>query len=177
VHSLCHEELPKQQCSSSNTDLLTCTTKATTMTAQSTSSKNSAFEKQQTSSHPSYKLSADGACDEVGGARSKSPLNIHKALPPVPPLDSSISRTPQSASINTPSFAPSQDKTNRPSTACSVSSGRSRSSSKTDFRIITRGLVNPDMAGRKVALSPVEPDMYLNPGKYDPGNPSRSPRT
>jgi hypothetical protein len=33
------------------------------------------------------------------------------------------------------------------------------------------------MAGRNIKLSPVEPDMYLNPAKYDPGNPLKLPKT
>jgi hypothetical protein len=147
------------------------------MTARSAPSNDITFARLQTSNIHSNNLFIDGVSDKVGGARTESPVNINKALPPVPQLEPSIPRVPHSASSQSPSFAFSQDTTNRPSTASSTCSGRSPSSSKTDFRITTRGLINPDMAGRNIKLSPFEPDMYLNPAKYDPGNPPRSPTT
>jgi hypothetical protein len=147
------------------------------MTAWLAPSNDIALPRRQASNIRSNDLFIDGASDKVGGARSKSPVNINKALPPIPLLERLIPKVPHSASASTQSFACSQDTTNRPSTASSISSGRSRSSSKTDFRITTRCLINPDMAGRNIKLSPVEPDMYLNPAKYDPGNPPKSPET
>lgn len=147
------------------------------MTTSSRSLAKRNFRKQQKPYQSFPGLFLDGVCDEVDGARSKSPVNLYKALPPVPLLDNSISRTPQSASTNSTLFTNSQDTTYRPSTVSSLSSDRSRSSSKTDFRVVARGLLNPETAGLNVILSPVQPDMYLNPAKYDPGDPLKSPRT
>jgi hypothetical protein len=170
-------EQSKQQCSSSKRDSVTFLSTVSTMTEWSAPSNDITFARLQMSNIHSNNLFIDGVSDKVGSVRTKSPVNINKSLPPVPQLEPSIPRVPHSASPKTPSFAFSQDTTNRPSTASSICSGRSRSSSKTDFRITTRGLINPDMAGRNIKLSPIEPDMYLNPAKYDPGSPARSLKT
>ena len=177
LQSLCRKGRSKQSCSPCGTNIPACPLTKTTMPALSNPSNDTFFAGKSTLDHPAHELSVDGASNEVEGTRLKSPVNVHKALPPVPPPDSSVFKTAQSASTTTPSFAHSQATTTRPSTASSFSSGRSRSSSKTDFRILTRGLVNPDMAGRNLTLTPVEPDMYLHPTKYDPGNPPKSPKT
>jgi hypothetical protein len=151
--------------------------KTTTMTEQYTPSPDNTSQKQHTLNHPSHSLSANLTRQEVNGARAQSPANIHKALPPVPPFDSSISKPPQSTTTNSSSFADSQYTTHCSSPTSNVSSAKSQNSKKTEFRIITRGLVNPDIASGNTTLSPVQSDMYLNPAKYDPGNPPKSPRT
>lgn len=174
--SLCHNIQPKQQCLGSRRDFI-IRIKTTTMIEQYTPSPNNTSEKQHTLNRPSHSLSANLAKQEVNGGRSQSPANIHKALPPVPPFDSSISKPLQSTTTNSSSFSGSQDTTHCSSPTSNVSSAKSRSSKKTEFRIITRDLVNPDIARGNITLSPVQPDMYLNPAKYDPGNPPKSPRT
>lgn len=182
VYSLCHNIQPKQQqqqqqqCLVSRNGFIICI-KTTTMTEQYNPSTDNTSEKKHTLNHPSRFRSTNRARQEVHVARSQSPGNINKALPPVPPFDSSISRPPQSVTTNSSSFAHSQDTTHCPSPASNVSSAQSRSSRKTEFRTITRGLVHPDTAGGSITLSSVQPDMYGNLAKYDPANPPKSPRT
>jgi hypothetical protein len=171
-----HNAQSKQQSSSSyKRDSVTFLSKTSTTTTWLAPSNDITFARLHTSNIRSNDLFIDGASDEVGGCsvgiasqhQQRHCLLFHSwsvQLPNCP-----IQQVQASCHSRAPKI-----QTNRPSTASSISPGRSRSSSKMDT---TRGLINPDMAGRNTKLCPVDPDMYLNPTKYDPGNPPKSPKT
>jgi hypothetical protein len=127
---------------------------------------------------PAYNFSVDGAFDERPASPPKSPVNLNKALPAKPThLGSNAPYLPR-ADTRTPSLTYSQDTTYRPSTVSTVSSSLSQSSSKKGFRHLTRNLLHVDMDGNSIALSPInEPDIGLDPLKFDPLKSPKLPRS
>ena len=94
---------------------------------------------------------------------SRSPVNLHKALPP-PPGSLSASTPTSGTTVTSSSSRPHNTKFHsRASSASSLGI-----SSKKDFKYITRGLIHPGCKDLS-ALSPVQdPAMSLEPAKFDP---------
>ena len=133
-------------------------------------------DKLQPPNHSVNQLGLDGARDESDHSKPRSPLNLSKPLPPRP--SNAIPQTPQSHRTRTPSFTHSQDTTNRPSTASSLSSKFSQASSQANFRTLTRRLVKPEMAVQLSDLSSFnESAVSLDPAKYDPLKSPQTPKS
>lgn len=118
-------------------------------------------------------LGLDGTWDEE--LDLCRPFNLNKPLPASPGNPgigikqfSSVRGTPLSEQFQDIPVEKSQDTPIRPSTASSVSSNLSTTSSKRDFRGLTRTLVNETMSAHRHDLSPVREAENLSPTKYDP---------
>jgi len=128
-----------------------------------------------TSSSPSPHLPSfciDGAADEIDNFHNLHSVNLNRALPSLPPTTRHLLTS--TIYTNTPSLTYSGASTAHHSTGSTVpsSTNRSTTSSRHDFRNITRDLITPATPNFSPELQPIlDP---LDPEKFSPastGNP------
>ena len=116
---------------------------------------------------PDLSLCLDGACNgrsSPAKATSTTSSNLNKPLPLTP--DEAV-RSFRSSS-KTPSLTHSADTPHRPLTASTASTNISQTSSRRDFKAITKELLTADIMPQYRLMPKMDPNYMLQPLTYDP---------
>ena len=124
-------------------------------------------ETKQSMQQPNLSLCLDGACDgrnSPAKSTSTSSSNLNKPLPLNP---DEVVKSFRSSS-KTPSLTYSAGTPNQPLTASTVSTNVSQTSSRRDFKAITKELLTGDNMPQYRLMPKMDPNYMLLPLTYDP---------